>query len=295
LSPRSHRNWVPQLSLTPTWLVVACAYIGTVLWTIRISFSSSKVFPSNDFVGFAQYQRLFTTARWIISIENMFIFGALFIVSCLIIGFLLAVFLDQGIRGEGVFRTVFLYPYAMSFIVTGLAWQWILNPSLGIQQTVRNWGWDNFTFDWLVRGETAIYVIAFAGVWQSSGLVMAILLAGLRGIDGDLRNASKVDGIPSWRFYWSVVIPILRPMFATATILLTISVVKVFDLVVAMTGGGPGVSSEVPAKFVIEYLGLRQNIGLATAASSVMFFAVLIILGPWLYFQYFHKAKRGAA
>lgn len=285
MKSRATRHWAAHLSLLPAWLVVVFAYVGTILWTIRISFTSSKVLPTYDFAGFKQYDRLFTTERWTISVENIAIFGLIFIIGCLALGFLLAVFLDQNIRGESLFRTIFLYPYAMSLIVTGLVWQWVLNPTLGIQQAVRNWGFEGFVFDWIVRGDRAIYLVAFAGIWQSAGLVMAILLAGLRGVDADLWKAARVDGIPAWRIYLHIVIPILGPMFATATVLLATTVVRVYDLVVAMTRGGPGVTTEVPAKFVIDYLFERQNIGLATAAASVMFVAVLILLGPWLYRQ----------
>lgn len=291
MNPRLKRFWSAQLALTPAWLIVIFAYIGTILWTVQISFTSSKVFPVSNYVGFAQYNRLFASDRWMISVNNLLIFGALFIVGCLVIGFLLAVFLDQRIRAESMFRTIFLYPYALSFIVTGLVWQWTLNPTLGIQQTVRNWGFESFTFDWLTRGDRAIYVVALAGIWQSSGLVMAILLAGLRGVDGELWKAAKVDGIPTWRVYLHVVIPILAPMFVTATVLLATAVVKVYDLVVALTNGGPGISTEVPAKFVIEYLFQRQNLGLATAASTVMMITVLCVLAPWLYWQYFRQPR----
>ncbi|MCX5497577.1 sugar ABC transporter permease [Kaistia dalseonensis] len=280
-----------QLALAPAWLIVIFAYIGTIIWTIQISFTNSKVFPVSNYVGFTQYSRLFASERWIISVQNLAIFGVLFIAGCLVLGFLLAVFLDQKIRAESVFRTIFLYPYALSFIVTGLVWQWTLNPTLGVQQTMRNWGWESFTFDWLSRGDRAIYVIALAGMWQASGLVMAILLAGLRGVDGELWKAAKVDGIPTWRVYVHIVIPILAPMFATATVLLATAVVKVYDLVVALTNGGPGISTEVPAKFVIEYLFQRQNLGLATAASTVMLITVLCVLAPWLYVQYFRTPR----
>ncbi|MBN9024770.1 MAG: sugar ABC transporter permease [Rhizobiales bacterium] len=280
-----------QVALTPAWLIVILAYVGTILWTIQISFTSSKVFPVSNYVGFSQYTRLFGSDRWIISVQNLAIFGVIFIIGCLVLGFLLAVFLDQRIRAESMFRTIFLYPYALSFIVTGLVWQWTLNPTLGIQQTVRNWGFESFTFDWLTRGDRAIYVIAIAGMWQASGLVMAILLAGLRGVDGELWKAAKVDGIPTWRVYVHIVIPILAPMFVTATVLLATAVVKVYDLVVALTNGGPGISTEVPAKFVIEYLFQRQNLGLATAASTVMMITVLCVLAPWLYVQYFRQPR----
>ncbi|MCX5570986.1 carbohydrate ABC transporter permease [Kaistia nematophila] len=291
MKPRFLRFWMAQVALTPAWLIVIFAYVGTILWTIQISFTSSKVFPVSNYVGFSQYTRLFGSDRWIISVQNLAIFGVIFIIGCLVLGFLLAVFLDQRIRAESMFRTIFLYPYALSFIVTGLVWQWTLNPTLGIQQTVRNWGFESFTFDWLTRGDRAIYVIAIAGMWQASGLVMAILLAGLRGVDTELWKAAKVDGIPTWRVYVHIVIPILAPMFVTATVLLATAVVKVYDLVVALTNGGPGISTEVPAKFVIEYLFQRQNLGLATAASTVMMITVLCVLAPWLYVQYFRQPR----
>ena len=284
----------PQIALLPTWLIVVFAYVGTVIWSIRISFSSSRMLPEDDFVGLKSYERLFSTQRWIVSVENVAIFGVIFIVGALVLGFFLAVMLDQRSKAESLFRTIFLYPYAMSFVVTGLAWQWILNPSLGLQQMMHNFGWTSFTFDWLARGDRAIYLVAFAGIWQASGLVMAILLAGLRGIDEDLWKAAKIDGIPTWRVYLHIVIPLLGGMFATALVLLAAAVVTVYDLVVAMTGGGPGLSTEVPAKFVIDYLFDRQNIALATSASTVMFLAVLFVLGPILYRQYIHNNGRAA-
>ncbi|MEO1951645.1 MULTISPECIES: sugar ABC transporter permease [Thioclava] len=294
MKPLRLRRLSAQVALVPTWIIVIFAYIGTILWTIRISFTSSGILPKYDFVGFKQYDRLFQSSRWTISVENLAIFGLIFVIGCLVLGFLMAVFLDQRIKGEGIFRTIFLYPYAMSFIVTGLVWAWILNPTLGIQQAVQNWGWNGFTFDWLSRGDRAIYLVGFAGMWQSAGLVMAILLAGLRGVDEDIWKAARVDGIPPWRVYLSIVIPMLSSMFVTAVVLLAIAVVKVYDIVVAMTGGGPGISTEVPAKFVIDYLFNRQNIALATAAASVMFVAVLVVLGPWLYNQYFRQDRRAS-
>lgn len=294
MKSRPLRAMPAQLALLPSWLIVLFAYIGTILWTLRISFTSSGILPHYNFVGLKQYERLFSTESWTISVENLAIFGVIFIIGCLVLGFVLAVCLDQRIRGEGIFRTIFLYPYAMSFIVTGLVWAWILNPTLGIQKAVQNLGFTGFTFDWLGRDDRAIYLVGFAGIWQSAGLVMAILLAGLRGIDEDVWKAARVDGIPAWRVYLSIVIPMLSGMFVTAIILLAIAVVKVYDLVIAMTGGGPGISTDVPAKFVIDYLFERQNIGLATAAASVMFVAVLLVLGPWLYHQYFRRAGGSA-
>jgi len=280
---RRRRAVAAQLALLPMAITVLGVYIGTVLWSIRISFSSSKIFPTSDFVGLAQYQRLFNTERWIVSLQHIAVFGVLFIAACLVLGFLLAVFLDQRVRGENALRTVFLYPYAMSFVATGLVWQWMLNPELGIQSTVRALGLPGFEFDWIVSQDKVIYALVIAAVWQASGLVVAVLLAGLRGIDEALWNAARIDGVPRWRYTLSVVLPQLGPAFGTAFVLLAVGVVKVYDVVVAMTQGGPGNASEVPAKFIMDNLFTRANVGLASAASTVMLLTVLALLLPWWY------------
>ncbi len=282
------RQFAAYSALLPMAATVLLAYIGTVAWVVRTSFSGSRTLPISDFVGFAQYTRLFGTERWILSLENMALFGMLFIAACMVIGFLLAVFIDQEVRGEDVMRTIFLYPYAMSFVATGLIWQWMLNPQLGIQSTVRSLGFEHFTFDWIVQQDMVIYAIAIAAVWQMSGLVMALMLAGLRGVDDSLWKAARIDGIPKWRVYVSVVLPMLGPSIGTALVLLSVSVVKVFDVVVAMTQGGPGTASEVPAKFIIDHLFGRANIGLASAASTVLLLTVLAVLAPWAFAR--HRA-----
>jgi glucose/mannose transport system permease protein len=209
----------------------------------------------------------------------------------LLLGSLLAIAIDQQIRFESAFRTIFLYPYAMSFIVTGLIWQWLMNPGLGIQKSVRAFGWSGFTFDWAVNRDLAVYALVVAALWQASGLVMALMLAGLRGIDPELWKAGRIDGIPTWRIYLSIVLPSLSPMLVTSTVLLCAAMIKAYDLVVALTNGGPGTASELPAKFVMDYLFLRQNIGLAAAASTVMLLTTLAILAPWIYTQYMRAPR----
>jgi glucose/mannose transport system permease protein len=282
------------LALLPAAVIVVVAYLGCMLWTARLSFTSSKLLPKLDWVGLAQYQRLFENERFVVSVENIAIFGVLYLVGALIFGFLLAVFIDQRVRGEAVFRTIFLYPYSMSFIVTGLAWQWFLNPGLGLQKLVRDLGFTGFTFDWIVNQQMVVYTLVIAGLWHASGLVMAILLAGLRGVDADLWKAARVDGIPTWRVYLSIVLPLLGPMVVTVVVLLSVQVARLYDLVVAMTRGGPGVSSEVPAKFVMDHLFERNNIGLATAAATMMLVAVVCILTPWFYARYARPQGRRA-
>ncbi|MCD2343760.1 sugar ABC transporter permease [Ideonella azotifigens] len=284
--PSRARPWralTAQIALLPMALTALGVYIGTVLWSMRISVSSSRIFPRDDFVGLSQYQRLFETERWHVSVQNLAVFGVLFVAACLVLGLLLAVLLDQHVRGEGVLRTVFLYPYAVSFVATGLVWQWMLNPELGIQSTVRALGFPDFKFDWIVQQDQVIYTIVIAAVWQASGVVMAVLLAGLRGVDESLWHAARVDGVPRWRYYLSIVLPQLGPAIGTSFVLLAVGVVKVFDVVVAMTQGGPGNASEVPAKFIMDNLFGRANVGLASAASTVMLLTVLALLTPWWY------------
>lgn len=286
--PKPRKPWpalAAQVALLPMAITALGVYVATVLWSVRISFSSSRIFPRDDFVGLTQYTRLFGTERWIVSLHNIAIFGVLFIVACLVIGFVLAVFLDQQVRGESVLRTIFLYPYAMSFVATGLVWQWVLNPELGLQETMRGLGWKTFSFDWIVNQDKVIYTIVLAAAWQASGLVMAVLLAGLRGVDESLWHAARVDGIPRWRYYMSIVMPQLAPAFGTCFVLLAVGVVKVYDAVVAMTQGGPGNASEVPAKFIMDYLFNRANVGLASAASTVMLLTVLALLIPFWYLR----------
>lgn len=291
----SWRRSVAMLALTPTWAIVLVFYVGAMLWTVQISLTSSKIVPTTDYVGLLQYRRLFAMARWLTALENFVIFGVLFVALSLVVGFLLAVLIDQRVRFENIFRTVFLYPFSMSFIVSGLIWQWLMNPALGVQKSVRDLGWAGFTFDWAVSSDKAIYALVIAAVWQAAGLVMAILLAALRGVDQEVVSAARIDGAPTWRIYLSIILPSIRPMVMTAVVLLTMAVVKSYDLVVALTNGGPGTASDLPAKFVMDFLFVRQNAGLAMAGATVMLLIAIPILAPWLYVEYFRRARGRSA
>jgi glucose/mannose transport system permease protein len=286
-SVRRLRKITPYTALLPMLVTVLVGYVGAALWTLRISLTSSRTFPSGHFIGLAQYQRLFDNERWMLSLHNLAVYGLLFVVACLVIGFLLAVFIDQNVTGEGVLRTVFLYPYAMSFVATGLVWQWLLQPGDGLgaqlSSAIRALGWHNFRLDWLVDQDLAIYTVVIATVWQASGLVMALMLAGLRGVDPEIWKATRLDGIPPWRVYLQIVLPMLWPAIATVLLLLSTAVVKLYDAVVAMTQGGPGTASEVPAKFIMDHLFLRSNVGLASSGAIVLLLPVLALLAPYAY------------
>jgi glucose/mannose transport system permease protein len=287
------RRATPWAALLPMALTVLLGYLGTVLWSLRVSLSSARTFPKDDFVGLAQYERLFGNERWLLSLNNLAVYGLLFIVACMVIGFLLAVFIDQKVKGEGLLRTIFLYPYAMSFVATGLVWQWVLNPTDGIQQAVRQMGFADFTFDWIIDQDKVIYTVVIASVWQASGLVMALLLAGLRGIDEDIWKAARIDGIKPWRVYLFIVLPMLSTSFATVFVLLFTAAVKVFDAVAAMTQGGPGTASDVPAKFIMDHLFGRANIALASAGAIVLLLTVLALVAPFFYARNRKSGKAG--
>jgi glucose/mannose transport system permease protein len=274
-----------QTALIPAMMIALVVYCGSTGWTIWISMTSSRMLPNNNFVGLRQYEILFANERWQVSVQNLALFGVLFITLALALGFFLAVLIDQRVRAEDLLRSVFLYPFSMSFIVTGLAWRWLLDPTLGIAKIAHDIGFEGVQFDWLVRQDRVIYTLLAAAIWHAAGLVMAIMLSGLRGIDQEIWKATRIDGIPAWRTYIFVVIPMLKGSFATATILMATSVVRLYDLSVAMTNGGPGIASEVPAKFVMDNLFERQNIGLATAAATSMLITVVAVVAPLLYAQ----------
>jgi len=286
------RNLSSKIASIPMMLTAVVIFLGGTVWTVVYSFTNSKLLPRAKFVGLDQYERLWSAPRWIVSIENLAIYGFFTLVFSLVMGFLLAALMDQKIRFENTFRTIFLYPFALSFIVTGLVWQWILNPEFGVQSVVRSLGWTSFTFDPLYNSDIVIYGVLIAGLWQGTGLVMCLLLAGLRGIDEDIWKASRVDGIPMWKTYLFIVIPMMRPVFITTLVIIASGIVKVYDLVVAQTSGGPGISSEVPAKYVYDYMFQAQNLGQGFAASTMMLVTVAIIIVPWAYLE-FGGRKRG--
>jgi len=288
---RLFRNLSAKIAAIPMILTALVVFVGGTAWTVTYSFTSSKLLPRANFVGLDQYDRLWSTARWVVSIENLLIYGVCMMVLSLVIGFLLAALLDQKIRFENTFRTILLYPFALSFIVTGLVWQWLLNPDFGVQSVVRSLGWESFTFDPLYNAQIVIFGVLIAGLWQGTGLVMCLMLAGLRGIDQDIWKASRVDGIPAWKTYVFIIIPMMRPVFITTLVIIASGIVKVYDLIVAQTGGGPGIASEVPAKYVYDYMFQGQNLGQGFAASTMMLLAVLVVVIPWAFLEFGGKKR----
>ena len=299
-------------------LTALVVFVGGTIWTVVYSFTNSKLLPLKLFdwtpvvtiplpdwltakdwtisfisgvnekawVGLDQYERLWESSRWLTSIGNLMLYGVFALILTIAMGFLLAVLMDQKIRFEDTFRTIMLYPFALSFIVTGLVWQWILNPEFGIQGIVRSMGWESFTFDPLYNPDIVMFGLLIAGLWQGTGFVMCLMLAGLRGIDEDIWKAARVDGIPTWKTYLLVIVPMMRPVFITTLVIVASGIIKLYDLVVAQTSGGPGTASQVPAMYVYDYLFTAQNLGQGLAASTMMLLSVLIVLIPWAYLEF---------
>ncbi|MBU6952796.1 sugar ABC transporter permease [Hahella sp. HN01] len=276
-------RWLPKMVLAPTFVMMLVFIYGYIIWTAVLSMTNSRFLPSYDFVGLLQFEKLFENDRWLVACTNLGIFGGLFILVCLVLGVTLAILLDQKIRQEGAIRTVYLYPMALSFIVTGTAWKWMLNPGLGLEKVVRDLGFESFSFDWIVDPNMAIYTLVIAAVWQSSGFVMAMFLAGLRGIDNSIIQAAQIDGATLPKIYRRIILPSLRPVFFSAFIILSHIAIKSFDLVAAMTGGGPGYSTDLPATFMYAHSFTRSQIGLGAASAMLMLGGVLAILIPYLY------------
>ena len=275
--------YLPRIVLSPTVLAAVIFIYGFIVWTAWISMTRSGLLPRYKLAGFLQYIKLFQSDRWWVASRNLAIFGSLFIFFCIVFGLILAILLDQRIRVEGALRTLYLYPMALSFIVTGTAWRWLLNPGLGLERLVREMGFTSFTFDWLVNSKMSIYTIVIAGVWQSTGFVMALFLAGLRGIDDSIIRAAQVDGASLPRIYWRIIIPTMRPVFFSAVIILSHIAIKSFDLVMVLTRGGPGYSSDLPATFMYTFAFTRNRLGYGAASAILMLMAVMSIIIPYLY------------
>ncbi|SMX25760.1 carbohydrate ABC transporter permease [Boseongicola aestuarii] len=280
---RALERRLPMIVVSPLFAASLFFVYGFIAWSIYISFTKSGVMPNYAFEGLQQYDRLWATPRWSVALRNLFVFSTLFIAISMAIGILLAILLDQRIRGEGMIRTIFLYPMALSFIVTGTVWKWILNPGLGVERLVRQAGFEDFTFDWLVNSDYAIYTVVIAAVWQSSGYAMALFLAGLRSVDDEILKAAAIDGAGPVRVYSGIVMPMLRPVFLSTIIILAHLAIKSFDLVIALTGGGPGFATDMPATFMYAFAFQRSELGVAAASATMMLMTIVAIIVPYLY------------
>jgi glucose/mannose transport system permease protein len=283
---------MPKIVVAPSFLIIVVFVYGFILYTGLLSLTDSKMLPSYNFVGLSNYSRLWALPHWWRALYNLAIFASLYIVICSVLGLFLAILLDQKIRGEGFLRPIYLYPMALSFIVTGTAWKWFLDPGIGLQNTMHLWGWESFSFTWIKDRNYAIYCLVIAAVWQSSGFVMAMFLAGLRGVDNEIIRAAQIDGASTVTVYRRIIIPMMRPVFLSAFVVLAHLAIKAYDLVVALTGGGPGQATELPATFMYSYTFTRNSMGIGASSAIIMLIMIFSIIIPYLYSEIRVGARR---
>jgi glucose/mannose transport system permease protein len=285
-------GYLPKLLFSPSVLLVLVCVYGYIMFTIYLSFTTSTMLPTFEWAGTAAYSRLLGLENWQVSLANLATFASLYIVIAMVMGLGLAILIDQKIRSESAFRSIFLYPMALSFIVTGTAWKWLLDPGVGLERSIHLLGWESFSFTWIKDSEMAIYCVVIAAVWQTSGFVMAMFLAGLRGVDTEQVNAAKVDGARTWQIYLRIILPQLGPVFVSAFVILAHMAIKSYDLVIALTNGGPGRSTWLPSVFMYQYTFTRNEMAVGAASSVLMLVAIGAVVLPYL-FSEMRKVKNG--
>ena len=282
---------IAKVMLSPSLLLMGVCVYGYIAFTAYLSFTASTMVPVMTYSGGEAYVRLMGLNNWILSVKNLGIFATLYIVLCAVLGLFIAVLIDQRIRAEGVFRSIFLYPMALSFIVTGTAWKWLMDPSIGIERTLRAIGWESFAFGWVKDSDLAIYCVVIAAVWQTTGFVMVLFLAGLRGVDREVINAARLDGARAWRIYQRVIFPQLGASFISAFVILAHMAIKSYDLVIALTNGGPGRASWLPSLFMYQYTFTRNEMAVGAASAVLMLIAIAIVVVPHV----LREMRRGGA
>jgi len=282
-------KWTPILFITPSIVAVGIFVYGFISWTGFISFTKwNNVLPDYTLVGFKNYQKLFANMRFQIDLHNTLVFTVIFVASCLLIGLLLAMLIDQRIKGEGIFRNLFLLPMAVSFIVSGVIWHWLFNPgsiqlgNIGVNQLFEKLGLNFLNSGWYTDPKIGIIAVAIAAIWQFSGYTMALYLAGLRGIPLELREAAAIDGASKWKIFYYITLPFLRPITFGAIIILGHISLKIFDLVVAMTGSGPAFSCDVPALFMYDTTFRGNHFAQGASIAIVLLLLVSLLIIPYL-------------
>lgn len=275
--------------ITPSIIAIAIFvyfFIGETAYISLIDWNQAQY--HDNWVGLANYQHLFSTFRFQQDLRNTLFFTVAFIAACLAIGLLLAILLDQKIKGEAIFRNLFLFPMAISFIVTGVAWRWLLSPGTagdphGVDQL---FNLDPLTWTWFTNPDTGIFSVALAAVWQMSGYVMAMYIAGLRAIPDELREAARVDGATEWQVFRNIIFPLLQPITLSAVIILGHISLKIFDLVFAMSGQGAAFGTDVPALNMFNTIGQAQDYSTGASIAMILLVLVSILIIPYLIYNF---------
>lgn len=282
---------VPVLVVAPSLAVSFVYVVVFTLWTLYISMSNSSLLPTYGFVGLDNFESLWANKRWNQSYTNLLFFSGFYVVGSMAVGLLLAILIDQRVRAESMWRTFFLYPLAVSFIVTGTVWSWLYNPTTGIEFLLRSLGWSDFSFAIIANRRTAIWAVILTGIWQSSGFAMALFLAGLRSVDQDIIKAAQIDGASAIRTYRKVILPTIAPIFLAVAVVQLQFAIKTFDLVAALTRGGPGTATSFPALYVYDLMFQRGQIGEGAAGAIMMLAALAIVLVPYSLWLVWRRRK----
>jgi glucose/mannose transport system permease protein len=273
---------IAVLVLTPSILAVAIFVYSFIVWSFYISgtkWNSSVVDLS--WIGLDNWARIISDSRFQIDLRNLVLYAAGFMTQCIVLGFLLAVFIDQKIKGEALFRTIFIFPFAVSGIVTGVVWRWLMRPEAGINQLFQAVGLDVLKSPWYTDPNWGILAVSVAGAWQFSGYVMALYLAGLRGISNEIREAALIDGCGTFTLYRRVIIPLLAPVTFTAVVLTGMGSIRVFDLPsVIGTGAAFGTDAMAWYMFTLTFQSQKYALG-ATVACVMMIISALLVV-PYL-------------
>ena len=293
-------NWervVSVLLIAPAVISIAVFVYGFISWTAYASLTKwDQLLPDFSLIGLSNYKKLFDSSalqgqRFQIDLRNTVAFTILFLIACLVIGFLLALLLDQRIRGEGIFRSIYLFPMSISFIVTGVVWRWLLNPggvelgSTGVNLLFDMVGLGFLKTGWYTDPKIGIMAVAIAATWQMSGYTMAMYLAGLRAIPDELREAARVDGASELQIVRRIILPLLQPVTLSAVIVLGHISLKIYDLIVAMTGPGIGFSTDVPAYFMWDTTFSANHFSRGAAIAIILLVMVAVLIVPYLVYS----------
>ena len=276
------QHWLPQLAISPALAVSVLFFYGLTAWVGAVSLTDSQGLLNWQWVGWRQYERLWADDNWWRALGNLLRYLPIVVGVPMVLGCLLAVLLDQKVRLEGGIRTVILYPLALSWIVSGTIWRWLLSPDTGIEAWLHGVGLPDATFDWIVQPKRAVFALALVAVWHGTGFVMAMFIAGLRSVDESVFKAAMIDGASLPRIYWSIVLPTLRPTVFSAALILLPAALRTFDLVVVLTQGGPGQSSVLPAYYMFDRFFRRDQMGLGAASGSILLMMCAAIAVPYI-------------
>ena len=278
----SRDDLTARFVLLPTVILTFVFVYAFILFTVYISFTDSRLMPSYGWVGLQNYVKMFKLSHWHTALKNFAIFSVLYITISTVLGLFLAIMIDWSKLGERFFRPLYLYPMAISFIVTGTAWKWFLDPGIGLEQIMQSWGFADFSFNWIKTSDKAIYTIVIAAIWQVTGYVMTMFLAGLRAVNHATIESAVVDGCGIWKLYTKVIIPQLGPSFTSVFVILGHMAIKSYDLVIALTNGGPGRATEMPSTFMYSYTFTRNQMGIGASSAVFMLLLFAIVITPYI-------------